>query len=189
MTLRDEPTSSWVWTIGSVFGVRIRIHATLLLLLTWIALAYASRGGLDAALLATTVVVSTFFFVVAHELGHALAASHFGCRTRQILLLPIGGISSLERMLDSPIQELGVSLMGPAVNVLLALLFFAVAWIEGGELGTGALAAQLGLINAALAIVNLVPAFPMDGGRVLRALLALKPGRQRDRHRHQRQPM
>ena len=185
MPHRDEPASSWVWTVGIVFGIRIRIHATLLLFLARIALAYASRGGLDAALLATPVVVSTFIIVVAPELGHALAQSHFGCRTRQILLLPIGGISSLERMPESPIQELGVSLMGPAINVLLALLFFAVAWIEGGAYGTGALdattplAVQLGLINAGLAIFNLVPAFPMDGGRVLRALLALQLGRAR----------
>ncbi|HEY6033942.1 MAG TPA: site-2 protease family protein [Kofleriaceae bacterium] len=185
MTDRDKPASSWVWTVGIVFGIRIRIHATLLLFLAWIALAYGSRGGLDAALVATTMVVSTFVFVVVHELGHALAASHFGCRTRQIMLLPIGGVASLERMPESPIEELGVALMGPAVNILLALLFFAVAWIEGGEFGTGALdattplAAQLGLINAGLAVFNLVPAFPMDGGRVLRALLALKLGRPR----------
>ena len=101
------------------------------------------------------MVVSTFLFIVAHELGHALAASHFGCRTREILLLPIGGISTLERRPKSPIQELGVSLMGPAVNALLALLFFAVSWLDA----TTSLAVQLGWINAGLAIVSLVPAF------------------------------
>jgi len=155
MTNRDEPASSWEWTVGVVIGVRLRRHATLLLFLASIALACASRGGLDAALLATIVVVSTFLFIVAHELGHALAASHFGCRTREILLLPFGGISTLERRPESRIQELGVSLMGPAVNALLALLFFAAAWIAA----TTPLAVQLGWINAGLATVSLVPAF------------------------------
>lgn len=185
MTHRDEPASSWVWTVGTVFGIRLRVHATLLLLLAWIAVTYGASGGLEAALLATTVVVSTFLFVTAHELAHALAASHFGYRTRQVILLPIGGIASLERMPESPIQELAVALAGPALNIVLSLLFFSVVWIEGGSVGAGALdqaaplAAQLGAINAGLAVFNLVPAFPMDGGRVLRALLALKLGRPR----------
>ncbi|HET9990999.1 MAG TPA: site-2 protease family protein [Kofleriaceae bacterium] len=148
-------------------------------------MSYGSRGGLDAALMATTVVVSTFVFVATHELGHALVARHHGCRTRQILLLPIGGISSLDHMPESPAQELEVALAGPAVNVLFATLLLGFVWLAGGDFGTGAfdhttpLAAQLAYINVGLALFNLVPAFPMDGGRVLRALLALKLGRAR----------
>ena len=182
----DATRRRWTWTVGTLFGIRIRLHATLVLLLAWIAFTYASHGGIDAAFVGTTIVVSTFAFVVAHELGHALVARHYGCRTREILLLPIGGISSLEHMPEDPVHELAVAIAGPTVNAILAVLFAALVAGRGGDfvldvagVGTTAVATQLMYINVGLALFNLLPAFPMDGGRMLRGLLAARLGRTR----------
>ncbi len=173
----------WSWRIGRIAGIGVYLHATFALLLGWVALGHVFAGqtalGVLGALLFT---LSVFAVVVLHELGHALMARRFGIRTRDITLLPIGGVARLERLPDSPRQELLVALAGPAVNVALALvLFVALRVLDIPALAPldaigGSFLARLMWVNVSLAIFNLLPAFPMDGGRVLRAGLAMRLG-------------
>jgi Zn-dependent protease len=182
-----RPRSRWSWQVGSIAGIPIRIHATLAFLLAWIAIAHAVTGmGPAATLTGVLLVCVVFAIIVFHELAHALVARRFGVRTRDILLLPIGGIASLETIPDKPRQELAIAVVGPALNLVLA----AVLWLglalagastalrDATSLGDG-FVAQLMWINVALAVFNLLPAFPMDGGRALRALLAMRMTRER----------
>ncbi|HHY87085.1 MAG TPA: site-2 protease family protein [Verrucomicrobia bacterium] len=172
----------WSWRLVTVAGIGVYVHATYLLLLIgagWYGYSQEKRW-LDA-LVAVLFVITLFALVVMHEFGHALMARRYGISTRDITLLPIGGVARLERMPEKPRQELAVALAGPAVNVLLAGLLFAVlgavdkAFGEEFSLGTGGgVITDLMLMNIMLAVFNLVPAFPMDGGRVLRALLAIR---------------
>jgi Zn-dependent protease len=173
---------SWAWTIGHVRGIRIRVHATFPLLMLWVALAeYGATGTAAGALAGVAFILAVFAVVVLHELGHALTAARFGIATRDITLLPIGGVARLERMPKDPRQELWVALAGPAVNVAIASALAVVLLQTGGAarlVDPAAVEASVLLrfmwVNVALALFNLVPAFPMDGGRVLRALLALR---------------
>jgi len=177
----------WSWKVGELFGVSIRIHITLLALLVWVGASQAIGGsGFGQAVFGVVLVGLVFAAIVLHELGHALIARRYGCSTREILLLPIGGLARMDRMPDRPLQELLVALAGPAVNVGIALVLALVVAASGasfdpGQAATisGALASQLLWINLGLAAFNLLPAFPMDGGRVLRALLAMRLGRAR----------
>lgn len=183
----EPQRSRWSWKVGELFGIAIRAHVTLLALLAWVAVSHAVHGAsLGEAVFGVVLVGLVFAIIVLHELGHALVARRYGCRTREILLLPIGGLAQMERMPDRPRDELLVALAGPAVNVGLALVLAIVVAASGasfdpGRAATigGALASQLLWINVTLAAFNLLPAFPMDGGRVLRALLALRLGRDR----------
>lgn len=172
----------WSWKLGEVAGIGIYMHSTFLILLGWVALShFLERHSVADAIDGLVFIVALFGVVVLHELGHALTAKRFGIRTRDITLLPIGGVARLERMPDDPKQELLVALAGPAVNVsLAALLYVLLILVAGPEtwrdvaLVGGQFLAKLMWANVALAVFNLLPAFPMDGGRVLRALLATK---------------
>jgi Zn-dependent protease/CBS domain-containing protein len=170
----------WSWRVGQLAGIELRIHATSLLLLGWVWTSYWMASKCMQAMLAGIgFIVGLFVCVVLHELGHAVAARRFGIQTRDITLLPIGGVARLERMPDEPQQELWVALAGPAVNVVIAAvlcvwLALTHGWAPLSQLtiAAGSFGERLLLANLSLAAFNLMPAFPMDGGRVLRALLA-----------------
>ncbi|MGZ5001713.1 MAG: site-2 protease family protein [Chthoniobacterales bacterium] len=169
---------SWSIPIFRAGGILVRIHVTFLLLIGWLALGYYAQGGSAAAARGVSFILLLFLCVLLHEFGHAIAAKGFGINTPDIPLLPIGGVARLERMPEKPSEELIVALAGPAVNVVIALGLF----LAGGSRDlTNAMAfesssilAKLMVINVVLVGFNLLPAFPMDGGRVLRALLATR---------------
>ena len=179
-------TRSWSWRIGRIAGIDLYIHATFPLLLLWIALGALGRASLRTVLATGALTLVVFVIVVLHECGHALMARRYGIRTRDITLLPIGGIARLERMPREPRQELLVALAGPAVNIALAALLYAGLAASGPanvrlaleaaatDVTLTSVTAQLIAINVWLAIFNLIPAFPMDGGRVLRALIVMR---------------
>jgi Zn-dependent protease/predicted transcriptional regulator len=169
----------WSWSIGRIFGIRIEIHVTFVLFVGWVALSQGILTG-DFARAVTSVILMLLVFgcVLLHELGHALTARRFGVRTRDIVLLPIGGVARLERMPEKPSQEIQVALAGPAVNVVIALILAVLLMASNRSLVdirfTGGLLDALLYINVVIVLFNMVPAFPMDGGRVLRALLAIR---------------
>lgn len=168
-------------TLLRVAGIRIAVHWTFVLILLWVMYLYAGQTETDkfaAAIHGLVFVLAVFACVVLHELGHALTAKRFGINTKDITLLPIGGVARLERMPEDPTQELVVAIMGPVVNVVIAGAIFAGLILSGhaGEIVnvdtlTGSFWAKLMWVNGFLVAFNLLPAFPMDGGRVLRALL------------------
>ncbi|MGD9646602.1 MAG: site-2 protease family protein [Pirellulales bacterium] len=166
------------WKLGTVAGIGIFVHWTFAILVAWVLL---SQPNWEAGLTMLALVFAVFGCVVLHELGHALTARRFGIQTRDITLLPIGGLARLERFPEEPVQELLIALAGPAVNlVIAALLGVGLAMVglgstlwQGTWVGSPFLT-QLVFINVALFVFNLIPAFPMDGGRVLRALLATR---------------
>jgi Zn-dependent protease/CBS domain-containing protein len=171
-----------LFTIG---GTAIRIHVTFFLLLAFIAIAnyFAPEGGFDAAVQGVVFIVLLFVCVVLHEFGHIIAARQFGIATPTVTVLPIGGVASLERMPEKPGQEIVVALAGPLVNVIIAFTLYALAGasLEITDMARLAdmqpsLLSRVAEANVALVIFNLIPAFPMDGGRVLRALLAIPLG-------------
>jgi len=171
----------WSWQFAKVAGIPIRVHATFLIFLVFIYVVLA-RGQSPALALETVgFFLALFACVVLHELGHALTARRYGVRTRDITLLPIGGVARLERIPEKPSQEIVVALAGPAVNFLIAAVLLAILLGGGGTRVLdnpaalqGNFLARLFAYNVFLAIFNLIPAFPMDGGRVLRALLATR---------------
>jgi Zn-dependent protease/predicted transcriptional regulator len=166
--------------LGTIAGIGIYVHWTFALLIGWVILDNdGAGGGAAAAASRVALVLAIFGCIVLHELGHALTARRYNIPTRDITLLPIGGVARLERMPDVPIQELWVALAGPAVNVLIAIalaglmLALHLVGIRGWEDDfEQSLLLQLLAVNIMLILFNLLPAFPMDGGRVLRALLA-----------------
>src|SRR5579871_835785 len=180
--LGKEDEMKWSWRIGRLLGIDVYMHATFLILLVWLGISYyLPRHRIADAVNGLTLIVALFAIVILHELGHALTARRFGIRTRDITLLPIGGVARLERMPKDPKQELLVALAGPAVNVVLAGVFLLAILLTGTELTVpdsrlagGSFLSNLMWINVSLAVFNMVPAFPMDGGRVLRALLAMR---------------
>ncbi len=173
-------------SLGKPFGIPTRIHWTFWILILWIVYTNASQGaaGIDT-LWYILFVFAIFTCVVLHELGHALAARRYGIGTRSITILPIGGVASLEKMPDRPVQELVVAIAGPMVNVLIALAL-GVSLSVSGSLSVGQETLEgmtrieasnfllaMFFVNIMLVIFNMIPAFPMDGGRVLRAILAM----------------
>ncbi|HWB09615.1 MAG TPA: site-2 protease family protein [Pirellulales bacterium] len=185
----------WSWKLGTVAGIGVFVHWTFLILIAWIVLSDVVRGAqhnepanqiVTEALEGILFIVAIFTCIVLHELGHALTARRYGVRTQDITLLPIGGVARLERIPEDPIQEFWIAVAGPAVNVAIAAALFGALVI----LGSGALLPstaditidvfqrfdkflqQLLWVNLLLVGFNAIPAFPMDGGRVLRAVLA-----------------
>lgn len=168
----------WSFKLFQVGGTSVRVHYTFLLLLAWLGTVFWLQAGPVAALDGIVFVTLLFICVVLHEFGHVIVARRYGIETRDITLLPIGGLAALDRMPEKPTQEIVVALAGPAVNFAIAgilmLLFGAKVDLTVPQVSAqfGAdLASRLVTVNLALAIFNLIPAFPMDGGRVLRALL------------------
>lgn len=193
------------WKIGTISGIGVFVHWTFTILLAWIVLTHFMRGDdFWDAVHGIVFVVALFGIIVLHELGHALAARRYGISTKDITLLPIGGVARLERMPEDPKQELVVALAGPAVNVALAglclALMIGLSGISslGDDIGHGVgdlgfvvennedvakisensflgaeFLSKLLIVNVMLVLFNMLPAFPMDGGRVLRALLAM----------------
>lgn len=171
-----------VLSLGRIGGIRITIHWTFLFLIGWIIyLNWRSGNTPIGTLWSIAFVLLVFGCVVLHELGHAMAARQFGIRTRSITLLPIGGLASLDSLPEKPKEELIVSIAGPLVNILIALLLYPFVKLPQEvideslpALPGGNFLFSLFSVNILLAVFNLIPAFPMDGGRVLRALLSFR---------------
>jgi Zn-dependent protease/CBS domain-containing protein len=174
----------WSVAIGRITGTAIRLHITFIPFLLWIAVSDYKFGGYDAATSYVVFLLLVFACVVAHEFGHILTPRYFGIRTPEVTLLPIGGVANMERIPEDPWQELPVAVAGPLVNVVIAAVLillggFAMTDLQAIDLANAPLLPRLALVNATLVVFNLIPAFPMDGGRVLRALLAMRLGPQR----------
>ena len=174
---------SWSVNIGRIAGTAIRIHITFLLFLIWVWVASYVSGGAQAAWTGLLFMVLLFVCVLAHEFGHIFVARAFGVETPDVTLLPIGGVARLARIPEEPGQEFLIAIAGPAVNVVIALVLMAFAGahldathLYAVESGRVDLIDRLAAVNLFLAVFNLIPAFPMDGGRVLRALLATRLG-------------
>lgn len=174
---------SWSLNIGSIAGTQVRIHITFLLFLGWIFFASYASGGQQAAISSLIFMLLLFACVLLHEFGHIFTARGFGVKTPDVTLLPIGGLARLERIPEEPREEFLIAIAGPLVNVVIAvgLMFFAGAHIDATALAAVesakvSLIDRLAAVNLFLALFNMIPAFPMDGGRVLRALLATRLG-------------
>ncbi|MBC8125716.1 MAG: site-2 protease family protein [Gloeobacteraceae cyanobacterium ES-bin-144] len=172
----------WSFKLGRFLGIDVFVHFTFMVLLCFIGIAHWVAGQSFAAAFSGVLFFGCLFAcVLLHEYGHALMARYFGIGTKDITLLPIGGVARLERIPDKPSQELWVALAGPAVNVVIVGLLciwlsLTSAWQPLNSLGIteGNLVERLLVANVFLVLFNMLPAFPMDGGRVLRALLAMR---------------
>ena len=171
----------WSFKIATVAGTEVRIHITFFILLVFVAMQGMAGGhGLNGAVDALLFVSAAFVCVLLHEFGHVFAAAGYGIRTPDITLFPFGGVARVERIPENPRQEIVIALAGPAVNVVIVgflwlalILTGARAWLDPVTV-EGSLVRQVLMANVMLVLFNLIPAFPMDGGRVLRALLALR---------------
>ena len=172
----------WTLKIGRFAGIDVFLHTTFFLMIGWIALTYwLQENSLVAVITGVGFILALFASVVLHEFGHALTARKYGVKTRDITLYPIGGVARLERIPENPKQELWVALAGPAVNVVIAAVLFIWLLVSATleplnslSLTGGSFIERLMVTNLVLVGFNLIPAFPMDGGRVLRALLAMR---------------
>ncbi|MBX3421890.1 MAG: site-2 protease family protein [Pirellulaceae bacterium] len=169
--------------VGKVYGIDVHVHWSFWVLVLFYLISVSRTGGIVEGVMAVTFILAVFACVLLHEFGHAAAAAYYGIPTRDITLLPFGGIARIERMPDKPLQELVVALAGPAVNIAIAALFIApvtlgiMTNVSAPAVGWGTnFLAQLLVVNLLLVGFNLLPAFPMDGGRVLRSLLAIRLG-------------
>ena len=169
--------------LGKIAGIKISVHWTFAILILWIVFAGARSGlGAEGTLWTLLFILSIFGCVVLHELGHALAARRYHIKTRDITLLPIGGLARLESMPEKPKEELVIAIAGPAVNILIALAFFPIVYLSGkmadpvqiNVINSDNFLYAFVSVNIVLAVFNMIPAFPMDGGRVLRALLSFR---------------
>jgi Zn-dependent protease len=172
----------WQLKLGTFAGIDVFIHTTFLLLIGWVGYTHwLEHQNWGEVLKGVGFILTIFLCVILHEYGHALTARKFGVKTRDITIYPIGGVARLERMPEKPIEELWVALMGPAVNVVIAVGLFAYLFLTSSlvpltdlTIASGSFIERIMLINITLVLFNLIPAFPMDGGRVLRALLAMR---------------
>jgi Zn-dependent protease len=172
----------WVYTIGRIGGTEVKVHLTFVLFLVWLAVGGYQQAGAPGAFAAAFWLIAVFGCILLHEFGHITMARRFGVRTPDVILLPIGGVARLERIPDEPKQELLIALAGPAVTAAIAVILYAIIRLSGDDAGLGDLSPTrpfltlLMNVNVYLLLFNLIPAFPMDGGRVLRALLASRMG-------------
>jgi Zn-dependent protease/CBS domain-containing protein len=174
---------SWSLNIGRVAGTMVRIHLTFLLFLAWIFAASYASGGAATAWESLAFMVLLFLCVLLHEFGHIFTARTFGVTTPYVTLLPIGGVAQLERIPEEPWEEFLIAIAGPLVNVAIAIVL---VFLAGASVTMSTAAAvdnahiamvdRLAAVNLFIAVFNLIPAFPMDGGRILRAALASKLG-------------
>jgi len=172
----------WQWKLGRFAGIDVYVHATFLLLIGWVGYSHwLEHHNWGEVLNGVLFILALFLCVVLHEYGHALTARKYGIKTRDITLYPIGGVARLERIPEKPIEELWVAVMGPAVNVIIAAVLFAYLFATNGlvpltdlTVASGSFIERLMTVNISLVLFNLLPAFPMDGGRVLRAILAMR---------------
>ena len=172
----------WQWKLGNFAGIDVYIHATFLLLIGWVGYSHWLENQLWSEVFSGILfIIALFACVVLHEYGHALTARKYGIKTRDITLYPIGGVARLERMPEKPVEELWVALMGPAVNVVIAAALFTFLYLTNSlvplselTVASGSFLERLMTVNISLVLFNLIPAFPMDGGRVLRAFLAMR---------------
>ena len=172
----------WSFKIGRFAGIDVFMHFTFILLISWVALVHWRQGqSLTAALAGVAFILLIFVCVILHEFGHALMARRYGIKTRDIILLPIGGVARLEKIPTNPIQELWVALAGPAVNVVIVIALFiwlkltaSLEPLQTLTITTGTFMERIMAVNIFMVVFNMIPAFPMDGGRVLRALLATR---------------
>jgi len=179
---QGAPARKWSRKLVTVAGVDVYLHGTFFLLIAFVAFSDLVAGqGFAAMVRGTLLILAVFTTVVLQAFGHALTARRFGVRTQDITLLPIGGVARLEKMPDKPTQQLLVALAGPAVSVSIALLLFGLVRLLDGPIGiesvrhaSGPFLTQLMWINVSLAAFNLLPGYPMDGGRILRVLLAMR---------------
>jgi Zn-dependent protease len=166
------------WRIGRPFGINLFVHWTFWLLPIWVLLTARPGPGEPPVLVQLGLVLALFVCVVLHELGHAVAARGFGIPTRRILLTPIGGIAQFTQLIRTPWAEFVIAGAGPLVNVVIALVLgaltggLALVWPAWPHTGPGSFVTMLVVLNVMMALFNLLPAFPMDGGRVLRAILS-----------------
>lgn len=178
-------------SVGRISKIKIIVHWSFFLLIAWIVFDELNRGGdIESILFNVSVTLAVFLCVVLHELGHALVAKHFHIKTEKITLLPIGGMASFEKLPDSPKQELFIVIAGPLVNAVIAILLYFILPVQDliqlnfteilevlMRYNLQSFLFFLFIVNVGLVLFNLIPAFPMDGGRMLRALLAMKISR------------
>jgi Zn-dependent protease/CBS domain-containing protein len=183
----------WTWRLGRVNGAPVEVHSLFALLVGWAAFTGWTSGQIVGLVYSTGLLLAIFGCILLHEIGHSLQAQALGIPVRRILLLPFGGLAQLAHAPDRPRDELRVALAGPATNLGLGLIAGALllAWLSGsgsrlspllaaqlvlrrGQPGGEHLLSTLAFVNVSLVVFNLIPAFPLDGGRILRSLLALR---------------
>ena len=171
----------WSFNLGKIFGISFRVHITFLLLLFFVFVSGLSQKGPSQAATGVLFICAVFVCVLIHELGHSLIARRFGAEVKSITLLPIGGVATIEEGLEKPSQEIVISIIGPFINLAIAGILYLLIGRSVGVLvptlypdSVKTFAGGLIGVNIILAIFNLIPAFPMDGGRVLRGIIALK---------------
>ena len=166
------------YSIGRIFGIPVRVHVTLLIFLPMFTLFYAPFGGLTGLLYGALGAVGLFASIVLHEVGHSLVARAKGSRILEILLLPIGGMARLDRMPRRPVDEIQTAIAGPAVSLALGIAgWWSAPFVAIFNPILASILAKLAVFNIWITVSNLIPSFPMDGGRVFRAALVPKLGR------------